>query len=149
MNGVSVPAVIKSPSTLAVSSLRAVFTGVASGEIDVLPPPGNPGGTGAVEIRSRVKGRKTGLEPVTDGGLGLRLMLRGVATPESIIPVGNEEAAGEITLISSSKILERLALAESSTFEFTEGESVSAETAEASTDGTDESTDSCVWAREI
>ena len=115
----------------------------------MLPPPGNPpGGTGAVESRSRVKGRRTGLEPVTDGGLGLRLMLRGVATPDSIIPVGSVVLAGEITLISSSKMLERLALAGISTFEFTEGESVSAETAEASTDGTDESTDSCVWARE-
>lgn len=97
--------------------------GVASGDVvEVLALPGKPpGGSGPVEIRSSIEGRNTGLDPAPGGGLGLRLMLRGVAmpeTPESIIPLGGEVGlallAGEMTLISSSKKLRRFALPDDS-----------------------------------
>jgi hypothetical protein len=58
-------------------------------------------------MRSNIDGRNTGLEPIPEGGLGLRLILFGVATPDSMIPAEGEFEAGVMTDISSSNTLRR------------------------------------------
>jgi len=55
-----------------------------------------------VEIFSSMEGRWDGLWPVPLGGLGLRLMLLGVAMPDNMFPVGEPLIAGVMTLMSSS-----------------------------------------------
>ena len=113
---------------------------------DVPENPGNaPGGSGPVELRSIGNGRRAGLAPMCDCGLGLRLSVLGLATPVAPLPACAPKravewaVAGEMTLISSSKLRRGVPCWCDTSCEEVEargGDRERADTAEARTEGT-------------